>query len=391
MGLLVGCAGPSEVRQSYVSSNIETCTFSASVRDGQTAQVEVHLPYGGTEFTGEEGTIICDDAAMEPQARKLLAWLGEATRQAHAKAAFRSTGPITWRLVRVKGFPRSLKFSFAIQNGHADLPICYNDSSETAEEILENNRRYTLLTAYFHELAEWSLASPNHKPVVLPDIRAKVTFGLIRYPVHAMHYTRWFRDGYAHYVAWTAVRSLEQHLPGPLDQAMVETHPMANLSGRGRELRHWDQYDEDDTELYGGSLGMFLACANRHGPEAIPRVIVSLSRLAYADGADVEQIWKQVTGDDPHAFARSFDWPSTGLTLDAEGRGLRIVEVEAGSAAARAGLKPDTRIVQVGRVEVHNIAMFESALHRAGWADGQAITLTVKDAQGHRTVRIPSH
>ncbi len=388
LGMLVGCVSDDQFRQAYLRANIDTFTISGRSADGQSETVLVHSYFGGFEVSNDDLTITYSDREMAPQARELLSWLTEAHQSAADEAGFSYPGKITWTLTEVPDFPRSVKFKFDAHNDRVNFPLCYSDPNAPAGKILADNLRWGLVKAMYHELAECSLISPNMDPVVMPDLDARASVGLISYPIRIDHRTRWFRDGWANYVAWVFEESLYTKVPGHHVAPVLDYLPFKHLASEGRKLKGWTQFNSDDGRLYSAALGVFLDCRERHGDRAVATIIRECNRYTWLDGGDLETIWFRCCNENPHEIAKAFRWPTTGVWVDFDGNGPYIDDVDPDTPAADAQLAEGDRIVSIAGREVRSWTGWQMAMYRGGWSRGKAVEVVFRRGESLRKVML---
>lgn len=303
-----------------------------------------------------------------------------------------------------------------------ELPLLVDRDKASCEDILvKGDDFYPFVWA--HEVVELSLVW-GEQPHVMLDDRHKALGGVDR---DELHYTRWFREGFASYCSILACRAASYSDGTATDEIRPDMcnrrqylAPFSSLAKVRTQIFAWSQVDDyadyhpekDGGDLFGlsqkdaavahhyeGALALFLLIEDRFGPEAIRQIGREVSQLKNGTGEDLKRIVSGAVGTDIVKVVDEFRFPDTGLTMAPVYRppakcaggevkeGLVVDHVRDDSLAQRAGLKREDVILSLEGERTLREFDFECALYKHMRQDTVKIGLWRKGA-GRMTVEM---
>ena len=211
------------------------------------------------------------EPSLEDVSTEVTRRLDAALEQALGEVGLAETFPARLVFLSSEYPPHSLEFKSEAFN----LPLLVTPGA-SADQVLRDNAPLIIMIA--HEVAEATLIYPQHPPFLLADI----TDGNGRLLLAGD--TRWFRDGFAHYVALRTGVHIAEADGIPLAEALgtlfADQPVMTALQRRSGGLRTWRNVEErsDVTADYAAALGAFLRLRSEFGSGAIPGWIKDLTR-----------------------------------------------------------------------------------------------------------------
>jgi hypothetical protein len=284
-------------------------------------------------------------------------------------------------LIHLERKPRTFRARVAQTDAATGIPLPFVGRPASAEAILSDPFSRTMPYIIVHEMVEMRLMMPDQSPTVLPDMG--LSYGLLRWR-HVYH-TRWFRDGFANYAGYLAVRTLVAEAgdawPENVSATDMVSHdrPLSSLARVGTSLFRWKQDDDSQSNLrYNAALGLFLLLERRFGPGAIRGIVAGIPSLGYPDGPALEDLAGRVIGKDLRRLVADFTFPDLGLVPETkEGKGLSVASVKSGSPAGAAGVRQGDVVRAVDGRSVANDLDYELALLDAAEDGRPDVVLTL--------------
>ncbi|MCY2931619.1 MAG: PDZ domain-containing protein [Planctomycetota bacterium] len=303
-----------------------------------------------------------------------------------------------------------------------ELPLLVDRDKASCEDILAKVDVFYPFT-WMHEIVEGSLVW-GEQPHAMLDDRHKALDGADR---DELHYTRWFREGFASYCSILASRAASysdgtetdeirpdmfnrrQYLAPFSSLAKVRTRIFAwtqvddytgyCLEKDGGDLLGLSQRDVAEQHHYNAALALFLLIEDRFGQEAIRQIGREVSQLKNGTGEDLRRIVSGAVGTDIVKVVDEFRFPALGLSMAPIYRppakfaggeikeGLLVDRVRDDSPAQLAGLKRDDVILSLEGERTLREFDFECALYKHMRQDTVKIGLWRKGA-GRMTVEM---
>ncbi|MDH4238161.1 MAG: PDZ domain-containing protein [Phycisphaerae bacterium] len=351
-----------------------------------------------------EGTVETEDAnviyqfGLEEQARQIANQINDLTSHIEDSTGLKICYATRVYLLRQERIPENYEIRFESEPGIFTMPLFVSAGDESCQAIVLRNLGYPELLA--HEIVEMSLIF--HKPpgVVLPDFAGELLF----LKPKMLNYTRWFREGFAEYVAVLAQQMLlsEQSDEYSNVNLVVLSSPFSSLSRVGEKLFKWHQYSSPviNNEYYDAALGLFLLIADRFGTDALKDIIAQMNELDYLDGPDLINAVNRALNTDVEELVANFHFPDIGCNLSPLTKatalnedlnvkqGLYISAVEPNSLADIAGIKNKDVILKVDDEAVRNNLEFEQTLLKL--LDRRTVDITIwRKDEGRMVIELP--
>lgn len=351
-----------------------------------------------------EGTVETEDAnviyqfGLKEQARQIANQINDLTSHIESSTGLKICYATRVYLLRQERIPENYEIRFESEPGIFTMPLFVSAGDESCQAIVLRNLGYPELLA--HEIVEMSLIF--HKPpgVVLPDVEGELLF----LKPKMLNYTRWFREGFAEYVAVLAKQMLlsEQSDEYSNVNLVVLSSPFSSLSRVGEKLFKWHQYSSPviNNEYYDAALGLFLLIADRFGTDALKDIITQMNELDYLDGPDLINSVNKALNMDVEELVTNFHFPDIELSLSPLTKatalnedlnvkqGLYISAVEPNSLADRAGIKNKDVILKLDDEPVRNNLEFERTLLKL--LDRRTVDITIwRKDEGRMVIELP--
>ena len=360
--------------------------------EGQCPKPIVVEEITGPQAIAREGVTVYYPKGLSRQAEGFAGLI--AKQLSHVRATtgfeFRSKQVTVYLKFLNEVAPERLPNPFFGKSGAFAMVLFVQPDKTSCEDIIALNKAYPYV--FMHELVEWSLTSDSPRPRLLHDYRHKTFWGRT---VDNFHYTRWFREGFASYAGFLVCKTMVvgdgfrwEEISSEVLRRQLDRNPFSSLARLGKKLFVWHQYrnhpglefnvslphEQDNTDRYAATLGLFLVIEGRYGQNAIREIVQKVNKLENGTGEDLKKIVSQVLGADIVELAEAFCFPKTGLDMVAVHppyplpgfsitEGLWVAGVGVDGLAQRAGIRRRDVVVSLdGERTVTNFD-FELALY----------------------------